>query len=134
MKVLYDTNLYIDLLRNKSHLQLFTNRTHIRFLSPVVVMELKAGARTRRQARVIDRLIDPYSRAGRLIPLTAGIFYKAGGCLSRLKTEKSINPFISHDVLIALSAISIGGVLFTRNRKDFEKIAVFLPLKVEFMA
>lgn len=132
MKVLYDTNLYIDLLRDKSHFQLFIDRTHVRFLSPLVMMELRAGARTRKEVRIVDQLIDPYSRAGRIVSLTAGIFYKAGHCLAKLKTTR--HPHISHDVLIALSALSIGAVLYTRNRKDFEKIAPLLPLKVEFIS
>lgn len=133
MKVLYDTNLYINLLRNQAHLSLFTDRSHVRFLCPIVMMELIAGAQTRRQKRAVDQLIDPYSRAGRIIPVTTSIFYKAGQCLAKLKIKKSISPGFSHDVLIAFSALSIGATLFTNNKKDFEKIAYYVPLKVEFI-
>lgn len=133
MKVLYDTNLYINLLRNKAHLSLFTDRSHVRFLSPVVMMELMAGAQTRRQKRAMNQLIDPYSRAGRIIQLTTSIFYKAGQCLATLKIKKSISPSFSHDVLIAFSALSIGATLFTGNKKDFDKIAYHVPVRVEFI-
>lgn len=134
MKVLYDTNLYIDLLRGKARLTLFTDRSHVRFLSPVVIMELSAGIRESRHKRVVDQLIDPYSRAGRVVPLTGSDFYKAGQCLAKLKIGKSISPGFSHDVLIALSTISVGATLFTQNRKDFERIAHHLPLKMELVS
>ena len=45
MKVVYDTCLYIDFLRNRDHEDIFLERNQIRFLSPVVLMELLAGVR-----------------------------------------------------------------------------------------
>lgn len=135
MKVVYDTCLYIDLLRSAKHMDLFTARHHIRFLSPIVLLELRAGVRTSKQLRVVERLLYPYSRAERIIRLEATHFHKAGEILSNLAMrEKSIILGLSHDVLIAISAFSIGATLFTSNRKDFYPISRRLPfLKIQYM-
>lgn len=134
MKVLYDTNLYIDLLRKKEHLPLFTERSHIRFLSPIVMMELMAGALDPKVKRAVNQLIDPYFRAGRIVALTTNLFYEAGECLAKLQKRRKDSLLLSHDVLIALSAQSIGAILFTKNKKDLEKIGLYLSVGVEFVS
>lgn len=132
MKVVYDTCLYIDLLRGFERLALFTDRTHIRYMSPVVIMELLAGAKTPRQKKVVDKLIHPYSKASRLISISSGLFYKAGCCLEKLQASQLSKGF-THDLLIALSAASVGAVLFTSNKKDFARIARQVPVKMEYV-
>jgi predicted nucleic acid-binding protein len=98
------------------------------------MMELTAGVRTTEQRRVVDRLFLPYSKAQRLISLQSNHYYKAGECLSRLRAKrKEIHMGLSHDVLIALSALSVGATLYTSNKKDFSQIAALLPVKVEYL-
>ncbi len=98
------------------------------------MMELLAGARKLEQRRFLDRLFAPYSKALRLISLDANHFYKAGECLAHLGAgRKEIHLGLSHDVLIAISALSIGATLYTSNKKDFSKIQTLLPVKLEYL-
>jgi predicted nucleic acid-binding protein len=130
MKAVYDTCLYVDLLRDSSRLTLFNDRKMVRFLSPIVLMELLAGVRTTRQKRAVHSLLDPYSRANRLIPLNSRVYFKAGECLARIG---EFHLGLSHDILIALSALSIGAVLFTSNKKDFSRIGKYVPALIEYV-
>ncbi len=130
MKVVYDTCIYIDLLRSRQRMGLFEDRAHIRFMSPIVMMELRAGAINSHLQKIVDQLLEPYSKALRIIELHSNLYYKAGDCLSKLRRVVPHRGF-SNDLLIALSAISIGATLFTSNCKDFEKISKVLPLKWE---
>lgn len=134
MKVIYDTCVYIDFLKKSEHEQLFYDRTKFRFLSPIVAMELRAGARNTSEIRLLDRLFLPYSNARRLISLNANIYLRAGEIIQRVhQAYGQFSPGFSHDVLIALSAASIGATLFTSNKRDFEKIAAYQTLKLEFL-
>ncbi|MBI3535047.1 MAG: PIN domain-containing protein [Deltaproteobacteria bacterium] len=134
MKVVYDTCIYIDFLRSGQHQDLFTSRDQIRYLSAVVMMELLSGARTPEHRRALDRLFLPYSKAHRLISLDVNHFYKAGDCLSHLRAKKNdIHLGLSHDVMIAISALSVGATLYTSNSKDFIRIQELLPVKTEYL-
>ena len=134
MKVVYDTCLYIDLLRSGKWLNLFTERSYIRFISPIVIMELMAGVKNAKQQKAIDRLFLPYSKAGRIINLHSNLFYKAGVIMSEMGLSKrSAKNTLSHDILIALSAYSIGANLFTSNRRDFERITRHVPMKISYL-
>ncbi len=130
MKVVYDTCLYIDFLRSSDRLPLFRDRSYIRFLSPIVMMELMAGARTPHSRKILDQLFHPYSQARRIISLGPPLYYKAGQCLAKVG---SFHHGLSHDILIAHSAASVGAVLFTSNRKDFEKISKLVSMRVEYV-
>src|SRR4051794_342926 len=120
MKSLYDTCVYIDFLRNRKHEGIFTNRLHIRYLSPVVMMELRAGVSTSRDVKSLDGLFNAYIRANRLVSISPIEFAKAGKIISDIKTKHgSVKNGLSHDILIALTAASIGATLFTSNGRDF---------------
>lgn len=133
MKAVYDTCLYIDLLRSSERLSLFTDRAQIRYLSPIVLMELMAGARTPHQRKTVDSLIKPYSKAQRIIHLGANHYYRAGECVARLIKEGPVSKGLSHDLLIALSAVSIGATLFTNNKRDFERIKKLIPVDIQYL-
>ena len=134
MKVVYDTSLYIDLLRSSKRLPLFTNREQVRYLSAVVMMELVAGVRHAKQKRIVDSLISPYSKANRILSLNVPLYYKAGETLAVLSQQGwQISRSLVNDVLIALSSFSTGAVLYTNNRKDFQQIAKTIPLRLEFV-
>ena len=134
MKAVYDTCLYIDMLRSGKHSEIFQSRSHIRYLSPVVVMELSAGARTPSAKRALERLFNPYSKAQRVLSLSANAYLKAGEILQKLSSSQGrLGIHLSHDVLIALSAHSVGATLFTSNKKDFAAIKRYLNYSVEFI-
>ena len=67
-KVLLDTNVFIDYLRADLHAAwIFGGVSNtIRFLSSVVLMELRLGADTTRRKRAVDRIQAAFP-AGRLI-------------------------------------------------------------------
>ncbi|MBI3535044.1 MAG: hypothetical protein HY072_06115 [Deltaproteobacteria bacterium] len=55
-------------------------------------------------------------------------------CLSHLRTKKNdIHLGLSHDILIAISALSVGATLYTSNSKDFIRIQELLPVKTEYL-
>lgn len=114
--------------------QISLNRTHIRYLSPIVVMELTVGIRTAHDRKIVDALFEPYFKAKRIIPINSVLYYKVGECLASLAKRygKAVTSF-SHDILIALSAFSMGSTLFTSNRKDFEKISKIVPVRIEYV-
>jgi predicted nucleic acid-binding protein len=99
-------------------------------MSAVVMMELAAGARSARDRRSLRTLFSAFRRAGRILLPTAAIFEEAGEVLRRLR-ERGHNMrgvhSLSNDVLIALSARSIGAVVITQNRTDFEAIRAIRP-------
>lgn len=134
MKVVYDTCVYIDFLRTSKNSELFYDRSSFRFLSPIVAMELRAGAQGTAEIKALDRLFLPYSNAQRVITLSANTFLKAGEIIQKVhKSYGALSQGFSHDVLIALSAATIGATLFTSNRKDFDKIASYLSFKHQFL-
>jgi len=131
VKALYDTCIYVDFLRSGKHGDLLSDRNQFRYLSPVVILELMAGAHRPIQQRALDRLFLPYSKAARIVRLDPNHYYKAGQCLAALRGPAS--KTLSHDILIAISALSIGATLFTSNRGDFEKIRRHVPFRVEYV-
>lgn len=128
-KVLLDTNVFVDYLRAGMHTAWVLGPVsgRIRFLSSVVLFELRFGADTRRRRRAVDRIraafpttrqISPSPRsfddAGRVFPLLYG-----GGSGDRLGRL--------NDLLIALTAREIGATVVTRNLEDFARIATAVP-------
>ena len=130
MKVVYDTCLYIDFLRASRHLDIFQSQSHIRYLSPIVMMELNAGVRVAKQQTTLDKLYQPYSRAGRIVRLENEHYHLAGKILAKIRDPLAARR-LSHDVLVALAAHAIGAWLFTSNRSDFQLIRKHLAFKLE---
>lgn len=134
MKALYDTCVYINFFNRAQHSELFSDRTYFRFLSPIVVMELRAGARQSREVSALDDVFLNYLHANRLIEVTPKMYFKAGEILAKAKKiDGNLSKGFSNDVLIALCAQSIGATLFTENERDFERIFRFLPFKLRIV-
>ncbi len=124
-KILLDTNIFIDYLRVGRHENWVAGTTlgAIRFLSSIVLLELRLGADTPRRQRVIDRIRDGLP-SNRIIAPTAALHDLAGGLFRKLYGFGSGDRLAAmNDLLIALSARHIGAELITSNRTDFEKIA-----------
>ncbi|NOY53996.1 MAG: type II toxin-antitoxin system VapC family toxin [Deltaproteobacteria bacterium] len=123
IKVVPDTNILIDWFRERKHSKLLFGPGLVRYLSSVVAMELYAGANSKKNREGVDRLYAIFEKTRRVLVPAKILFPKAGRVLDELRTKqgydlkKSVS--LSHDVLIALSALSIGAIIITENRKDF---------------
>ncbi len=82
MKVVFDTNLYISWIRERKYPELFLNPFTQKYLSPVVLMELWAGAKTKNASRIIEKLQQPYLKARRTTSLSTNDFITAGQLVS----------------------------------------------------
>ena len=59
MKVMFDTNIYISWVRERKHEELLLKYGTVKYISAVVLMELWAGARTKRASRIVETLQRP---------------------------------------------------------------------------
>ena len=130
-RVVIDTNVYIDWLNRGRHEELLFQRDTIKYLSAVVMMELRAGACSQRDRRLLQRLEVAFERAGRILTPSRGVFSEAGDALRRLQADRGHDIGASHsianDVLIALSARSIGATVVTQNGRDYRAIQAVRP-------
>jgi predicted nucleic acid-binding protein len=130
-KILLDTNIFVDYLRDDLHSDWVFVRSEIsfRFLSSVVIMELRLGADTLRRKRAVDKIIAAFPGERRVAP-SPPMFDLAGELFRRIYgfgdgMKDRLGPM--NDLLIALTARYIGAVLITRNLQDFQRIAKHLP-------
>jgi len=80
-KVLLDTNVFIDYLRTGAHERWVLGQVErtVRFLSSVVLMELRLGADTLPRRRAVDRVRAAFP-PGRVIAPTPDLFDGPGLC------------------------------------------------------
>lgn len=98
-------------------------------MSSVVAMELRAGCRARSDARVLQALLDPFERTGRVVFPDHRMWLRAGSILAQMNIEdRHRRQSLTNDTLIALSAVSIGACVVTANARDFELLARTIPL------
>lgn len=129
--MLLDTNVFIDYLRAHLHTQwIFDGVGHIlRFLSSVVLSELRIGADTPRRQRAVDRIQATFPTSRLIAPLPP-LFDHAGRLFRTLDGDGSglddrLRPV--NDLLIGLTARQIGATVVTSNLEDFRQIARHLP-------
>jgi predicted nucleic acid-binding protein len=130
-KVILDTNVFVDYLRAELHADWVFGRLgdHIRFLSSIVLMELRLGADTFVRRRAVDRIKAAFPSERVIVPASE-LFDRAGQLFRTLYGSRSgytdrLGPM--NDLLIALTARQIGATVVTSNLKDFHKIANHLP-------
>ena len=137
MKVMFDTNVYISFIRNRTHSEELQRRGTIKYISSIVLMELWAGCRTKKAERLLYQLQKPYRDAGRIVGLNPEHYIAAGQFLGKLPIkyrELSKRPGFVNDVQIAITALSIGATLYTENRVHFSIIRKRLKsIKLEFL-
>jgi predicted nucleic acid-binding protein len=134
-KVLLDTNVFIDYLRADLHAGWIFGAAsrNTRFLSSVVLMELRLSADTPRRMRVVDRIQAAFP-PGRLVAPLPALFDHAGRLFRALHGDGSglgdrLGPV--NDLLIALTARQMGATVVTGNLTEFQQIAGHLSgLKV----
>lgn len=132
-KVVLDTNLYIDWINRGLREERMVGAGLVRYLSAVVIMELRAGARTQAGRSAVNRLVRAYGAGNRLVAPSQAVFERAGSVLRRLKLagrEVRSAAFVN-DVLIALTARALGATVVTANVGDFEAIRSIDPFALE---
>lgn len=134
-KVLLDSNVLIDFLRAGMHTQWVVggHGTVVRFISAVVLLELRLGADTPKRKKAVDRIQQAF-QAGRTLGLTSSTLDHAGGLFRMMYGNASgLNDRLGpmNDLLIALTAREIGATVLTNNLFEFRRIAGKIPgLKV----
>jgi predicted nucleic acid-binding protein len=137
-----DTSVYLTALRDERFAIGFRER-YARdiprtFFSSVVVQELLAGARTLHHRRQAAGLYEPFERVRRIFFPTHAVWKDAGHVIAALAVKypdlrsRLARGFLN-DVLIALSARSIGAAVVTRNRDDFVLIRSLRNFSLELV-
>jgi predicted nucleic acid-binding protein len=132
-KIVLDTNVYIDWLNRGLHETVMLGPGLVRYLSAVVVMELRAGVSHRASRDAVDALTRCYRSAGRLVAPSSEVFERAGAVLRKLKLagHNVRDASLCNDVLIDLTARSIGATVVTANAADFAAIQQVEPFAFE---
>ncbi len=133
--VLFDTSVYISALRQGDEAVLQTrNVAHGSplWLSAVVIEELYAGANAKGRKRLAKFERD-FVKVNRLLVPEAGEWTRTGEVLARIGEKYGYDKIgrarMTNDTLIGTSVARQGIVLLTVNKRDFDLIAEFCPLK-----
>jgi predicted nucleic acid-binding protein len=139
-KILYDTSFYIEVLRSKSFAEASRSRYDadipITFFSSVVIQELLAGATDRLKRAVVEGLYRPFVRSGRIVTPSRSVWEEAGRLLGVMRGQRKdqvdrlAGSFVN-DILIAISAKTIGAKVVTLNSEDFSLIRRYTPFSLE---
>lgn len=137
-RLVFDTGIYIDWLNAGRHAELIFEPRAVKHMSAVVLMELRAGAFSSRDRRALVELERTFGRVGRLLAPTPAVFVEAGDVLRSLQARHGYqlrsSPSIANDVLIALSARSIGAAVVTQNARDYRAIRAIKPFRLELLS
>ncbi len=125
-KIVLDTNVFIDYLRAGLHADWVAGHAGntVRFLSSIVLFELRVGADTKKRRRVIDHVKAAFP-ASRLIAPGAELYDRAGTLFRHLHGSRDAAGRLGalNDLLIALTAWQLGATVVTSNVDDFRAIA-----------
>jgi predicted nucleic acid-binding protein len=136
-RLVIDTNVYIDWLNEGGYEAILFQRDAVKYLSAIVMMELLAGAFSGRDRKMIHGLVSVFVRTGRILLPSRSVYEAAGHVLCVLQQSQGDNPVgarsLTNDVLIALSARTIGATVVTQNKRDFAAIQRIHPFKAVFI-
>jgi predicted nucleic acid-binding protein len=136
-RLVIDTNVYIDWINTGRHETVVFRRENIKYLSAVVLMELLAGAFTARDRRLVHQLKTAFAKAHRVLVPMSSVYEEAGEVLRKLQQSRRYSQAATYglvnDVLIALSARSIGATVVTQNERDFAAIQGVRPFKLALL-
>jgi predicted nucleic acid-binding protein len=118
-RIIIDTNVYIDWINDGQYEAVIFQREAVKHLSTVVIMELAAGAFSVRDRRLVRDVASVFARAGRILAPTVSTHQDTVEVLRQLQQSLGYTVAkaygLTNDVLIALSARSIGAVVITQN-------------------
>ena len=130
MKCLFDTNVYISYIRDRSHSTELQRRGTVKYISAIVLMELWAGTKTKKAKKLIDQLQKPYVRAGRIVTLGTSKFIAMGQFFADLPNQYDSlakNAGFANDVHLAFTTLSMGALLYTEDKTHFQIIKNKMP-------
>ena len=97
-------------------------------------MELHVGAFSSSDRRLVQRVETAFAKSGRILVPSRAVFVDAGDTLRRLQANGGFRIESSHsivsDVLIALSARSIGATVVTQNERHYRAIQAVRPFQL----
>jgi predicted nucleic acid-binding protein len=132
-RLVIDTNIYIDWFNAGRHEDILFQRDAVKHLSAIVWMELRAGAFSSADRRLVRRVASAFEKTGRILAPSRNVFDEAGDALRSLQ-QRGVRVEASHsivnDVLIALSARSIGATVVSQNERDFRAIQAVRPFEL----
>ena len=132
-KFVLDTNCFVDASRTDRAAAAFAQfcqwAAPTLYLSTVVAAELRAGAGSAKDRRILERqILSPYVRRGRLVNPSPAAWDALGTTLATLVEKEGLvlrdarRSFV-FDILIARSCREIGATLISRNATDLSRIA-----------
>lgn len=125
-----DTSVYVEHFRHGKYREDLQKGIFLTRNSSVVLAELYRGCHTKEELNLIEELSDDFA----IVTPTKQIWLESGKLLARLAEREGYQPEklkdLHFDVLIALSARSIGAFLITNNRRDFEEIKKLKDFKL----
>lgn len=142
MKVVLDTNVYLEACRSEPARARFRSRflplLPVTYLAAVVACELRVDARDGETRELVDDMIRPMQRSGRLVWPGFPEWAEAAEVVTAIETRdagwRSKLPALLNDVLIALCARKVGATVFTHNARDFELIRRHRPFALRVLA
>jgi len=127
--VLFDTSIYIRVLRSKEDAALQLRRMAAgapAWLSAVVLEELYAGVSSKGR-HAVERLERDFERARRMVVPNLRDWTQAGRMLARLAAKYDYERIgqgrLTNDALVASSAGRLGITVITANARDFGRLA-----------
>ena len=134
-KYVLDTQLFIQGFRepaaNEALQEFHRSFAPFEFLSAIVAQELRAGTRTERDRKALERyVLNVFARANRVVVPSLRAWHQSGDVLSAMARKDGLElPRVSkafgNDILLALSCRESGCVLVTDNERDFARIRRF---------
>jgi predicted nucleic acid-binding protein len=131
-KYALDSSCYIDASHDATALAALQNfaarAAPALYLSSVVAAEIRAGARSARDRKVLeDRVLGPFVRRARVLTPSAAAWDALGRTLAALREREGMQlaqvpRSFAFDVLLAYSCREQGVVLVTRNARDMARI------------
>jgi predicted nucleic acid-binding protein len=127
-KAIIDTSIYLSFLKQGGQIADlgFLLRPTLLYMSSVVFAELFAGAKDHPTRNALRTLFRTFDRLNRVVTPDKQVWFDTAEVLQQLGARHGFEETglarLSHDVLISLSARKVGAVVFTRNRRDFERI------------
>lgn len=129
--VVFDTSIFIDHLRTGRHQQRIAATTGLVRNSAVVLAELSRGATKHSEQEFVERL----ARNHPILTPSENNWLESGRLLCKIRSDKGLDAEklrdLHFDLLIALTARSVGARLVTSDRADFELIASYRKVQLE---